>query len=165
MSLLQAAPVPVTDRERQDLQSLIRQRTCPQQISLRARIVLLAADGLGVRETAAELRIGRSTVQAWRRRWTASTEGSVQERLSDAPRSGTPPTFTAEQICTIIALACEPPTDSGRAITHWTQGELADEAVKRGYVDSISPHSVGRFLKSGAAKAASHARVAERHAR
>lgn len=165
MSLLQAAPVHVTDREREFLQTLIRQRTCPQQISLRARIILLAADGRGVRETAAELRIGRTTVQGWRRRWTASAEGSVQERLSDAPRSGTPPTFTPEQICTIIALACEPPTDSGREMTHWTQRELADEAVKRGYVDSISPHSVGRFLKSGAAKAASHSRVAERDTR
>jgi transposase len=111
------------------------------------RIILLAGDGVGVRPTADQLGISRSTVQGWRRRWVENPDASVAERLSDAPRSGTPPTFIAEQICTIIALACEAPQDSGRAITHWTQWEIADEAMKRGIVESISARSIGRFLK------------------
>jgi putative transposase len=146
MPLLHAAPVHVTDRERQQLEALVRQQTCPQQIAVRARIILLAGRGAGVRPTADELGIGRSTVQAWRRRWSENPGASVAERLSDAPRPGTPPTFTPEQVCGIIALACEPPQDSGRPITHWTQREIADEAIKRGIVAGISSRSVGRFL-------------------
>jgi transposase len=147
MPLLRPAPVPVTDRERQQLESLKRQATCSQHLALRARIILLAGQGVGVRPTADQLGIGRSTVQGWRRRWAENLDASVVERLSDAPRSGTPPTFTTEQICTIVALACEAPEDSGRAITHWTQWEIADEAMKRGIVDSISSRSIGRFLQ------------------
>lgn len=147
MPVLRAVPVPVTDRERRALEALERQPTCPQQLAMRARIILLAGRDVGVRATAAELGIGRSTVQAWRRRWTESPEASIAARLSDAARPGTPSTFTAEQVCAIVALACEAPADSGRAITHWTQREIAEEAMKRGIVDSISSRSIGRFLK------------------
>lgn len=165
MPLLRAAPVSVTDREHQQLEALVRQQTCPQQLAVRARIILLAGRGVGVRPTADELDIGRSTVQAWRRRWLENSGVSVAERLSDAPRPGTPPTFTPEQVCGIIALACEPPQDSGRPITHWSQREIADEAIKRGIVAGISSRSVGRFLKSRGPQAASHARLAQRQGR
>jgi len=73
---------------------------------------------------------------------------AVVERLQDAPRPGAPATFQAEQWCPIMALACEPPEASGRPISHWTPRELADEACKRGIVETISARHVGRFLKS-----------------
>jgi len=164
MPLLRAAPVPVTDRERQQLGALVRQQTCPQQLAVRARIILLAGRGAGVRPTADELDIGRSTVQAWRRRWLENSGASVAERLSDAPRPGTPPTVAPEQVCRIIALACEAPQGSGRPITHWTQREIADEAIKRGIVAGISSRSVGRFLKRRGPQGASHPRLAQRQA-
>ena len=47
----------------------------------------------------------------------------------------------------MIALACEPPETSGRPITHWTGKELAEEAIARGIVDSISPSQVNRYLR------------------
>jgi transposase len=162
MPLLRPAPVLITDRERRQLESLERQATCPQQLALRARIILLAGQGVGVRPTADQLGIGRSTVQGWRRRWLENPDASVAERLSDAPRSGTPPTFGAEQICAIVALACEAPQDSGRAITHWTQREIAEEAMKRGIVTSISSRSIGRFFKRSRPQTASLAILAER---
>jgi len=74
--------------------------------------------------------------------------------LSDLPRSGTPPKFTAEQLVQIMAVACEAPAESGRPVSHWTPPELADEVVKRQIVESISPSSVWRFLKSGRLKTA-----------
>src|SRR3712207_7962660 len=40
-------------------------------------------------------------------------------------------------------------SDAGRPVDAWTPRELADEAVKRQIVASISPTSVGRFLKAG----------------
>jgi hypothetical protein len=67
--------------------------------------------------------------------------------LSDAPRSGAPATFTPEAICQIIALACEDPATIDVPISHWSQSELARQAVERGIVKSISHGSVGRFLK------------------
>jgi putative transposase len=60
-----------------------------------------------------------------------------------------------------VALACEDPRDCGRPVTHWSTTELADEAVKRGIVESISPRSVGRFLGRGGPQAASHALLAK----
>ena len=71
----------------------------------------------------------------------------IEQVLADAPRPGAPGKFAAEQIVLIIALACEIPVESARPVTHWTRAELADEAVRRGIVESISPRQVGRFKK------------------
>jgi len=126
----------------------------------------LAGEGLGLTETAERLGIWRKTVSGWRRRWLARPAGeSLAERLSDAPRPGGPPTFTPEQICTIIALACEPPEQSGLPISHWSQSELARQAKKRGLVESISQRSVGRLLKRIAASTAPCSDVAHSQAR
>jgi len=65
-----------------------------------------------------------------------------------APRSGAFGKSTAEQITLITAIACEPPELSGRPVAEWTHAELADEAVKRGIVSSISASQVGRYLRA-----------------
>ena len=90
--------------------------------------------------------------------------GDIAARLADEPRSGRPATITAEQICTIIAIACEAPRDSGYEMTHWTQQCVADEAMRRGVVDSISQRSVGRFFKRSNIKAASDPLLADAEA-
>ena len=59
-----------------------------------------------------------------------------------------PVTFTAEQIVQIINLACTHPAAAGRPVDAWTPRELAAEAEKRQLVPSISPRTVGRFLKA-----------------
>jgi len=56
-------------------------------------------------------------------------------------------TFTPEQICQIMALACEDPERLDVPISQWSQSELARQAVNRGIIKSISHGSVGRFLK------------------
>jgi hypothetical protein len=118
-----------------------------------------------VRETARIVAGEPKTVRLWRRRWLAAKdEDSVAERLADAPRSGAPATFTAEQVCAIVALACEPPSASGRPITHWSQSELAREAVRRGVAERISQRSVGRMLKRSRPQAASGASLAHAQA-
>jgi transposase len=93
--------------------------------------------------------VWRKTVSQWRARWIGRSGScaSAIERLSDAPRSGAPARITAEQICGIVALACKLPSESGRPLSHWSQQELADEAMRRGIVEQISQRSVGRFLK------------------
>lgn len=69
--------------------------------------------------------------------------------LSDQERPGIAPTFSAEQLTKIIAVACELPEESERPVTHWTPRELVDEVIKRKIVDSISPRHIDRVLKGG----------------
>jgi hypothetical protein len=50
-------------------------------------------------------------------------------------------------ICKIVALSCEDPETLDVPVSHWSQSELARQAVRRGIVETISHGSVGRFLK------------------
>ena len=144
-----AAAIVLSREERCALEQLRRCASTLQALARRARMILMAGDGARVDETAACLGVWRKTVSQWRGRWLSASRSGVPvwERLSDAPRSGTPARITAEQICRIVALACEPPSRSDRPVTHWSQQELADEAMKRGIVARISQRSVGRFFK------------------
>jgi putative transposase len=155
--------IELTPRQLALLQRLIRRRSAPQQLVSRARLILLAASGLNNSQIGQQLHLYRGRVRHWRTRWLAATAHlataeaadpddqhlthAIEDLLADAPRPGTPPKFTPEQVVQIVALACEPPQDSERPISHWTPRELADEAQKRGIVHSISARSVGRFLK------------------
>ena len=140
-------PIILTDEERTELDRLIRAGSTPQQTVLRARMIVLAANGVGVAETAQVLGVWRKGVSRQRARWLAEAKAPIAVRLSDAPRCGAPPTFTAEQTCAIVALACEAPEASGVPLSHWSASDLAREAVKRGLVSAISPRTVGRFLQ------------------
>ena len=148
MPWLAADPVIVLPAHREALEALVRAYSTSQQLALRARMILHAADNIGVRESARELDVWPKTVRYWRGRWRqAPAAQSVSERLADAPRSGAPATYTPEQICAVIAMTCEKPSESERPISHWSQREIADEAIRRGLVSNISQRSVGRFLK------------------
>ena len=148
MPLLAADPVTVLPEQREQLEQLIRTHSTPQQLALRARMIVHAAEGVRVRESARELGVWPKTVRYWRKRWRqADDKHSVCERLADAPRSGAPATYTAEQVCAVVAMTCEKPSESDRPISQWSQREIADEAIRRGIVPNISQRSVGRFLK------------------
>ena len=134
MPWLAADPMIVLPAHREALEALVRAHSTSQQLALRGRMILHAADNIGVRESARELDVWPKTVRYWRKRWREAPDGqSVPERLCDAPRSGAP--------------ACERPSESERPISHWSQREIADEAIRRGLVSNISQRSVGRFLK------------------
>jgi putative transposase len=154
--------VPLSEAERQDLLGLIRAHTTPQHHSFRAHMILLLADGHTAPEVARRLGTSRRTVRLWRRHWLARPSSTVAARVHDAPRPGAPATFSAEQWCQIIALACEPPEASGRPISHWTSRELAEEARKRGIGATLAARHLGRFLKSGRAQAPQKPLWAER---
>jgi putative transposase len=153
------------------LEETTRSRQLPHGLVQRAKIVLLAAAGNNNKAISQVLKLQEETVGLWRKRWlSASNELAaceaknnglrqcIESVLADAPRPGIEPIFTAEQICQIIALACETPPEY---LSHWTRKTLAEEAVKRRIVKTISPTTIGRFLKSGAAKAPSVALLAE----
>lgn len=158
----QPQPITLSVPQQALLEALLRQARCPQALALRARIVLGATSGQRNERLAQALDCSLPTVRKWRRRWAAAEAhlAAVEHQphdlrtvlatvLADAPRSGAPGSFTAEQIVQIINLACTPPPEFGRPVDAWTPRELADEAVNQGIVVSISARSVGRFLKRG----------------
>ena len=156
-------PIVLSDRERAVLQQLANSRTVARQLGERATIILRLAAGIPKEAIAREVRLTRKIIYLWYDRWLAAQETlsgaaeasdkefrqAIDQILADRPRPGAPPTFTAEQICQLMALACQKPEDLGLPFTTWTPSELAWVAVQKGIVSSISPASVGRFLKAG----------------
>jgi transposase len=147
-----AVPLSLSEEERRELEQLVRRHSTAQQIALRGRIVLAAAAGKGKSEIAREVGLGVDRVRAWRMRWISLQavpleELPVAERLSDVPRPGRPSQFSAQQICQIVAMACEQPKE--RPISHWTGREIADEVMRRGIIKEISPRHAARVLKKG----------------
>lgn len=146
--------VRLTAEERQGLERMVRRHNTPQQIALRGRIVLAAAEGQNNSQIAKAMGISVKTARRWRERWLilqpiALADLSVEARLEDLPRPGAPARITADQRCQLEAMACEAPEVSGRPISHWTHREIADEMMKRGIVDQISARHAGRLLKRG----------------
>lgn len=171
------AQLQISERQEAILRQIIRRTKSPQNLVIRTKIVLAGSQfGQRNRQIARDLEISDQTVSTWRGRWldaaevlaTVEADGNDQELeeaiiqvLSDQPRSGVPPTFTAEQICQILALACESPALSGRPISAWTLRELTDEAIRREIVKTISATQVWRFLKRGGVETASEPLLAE----
>jgi len=108
-------------------------------------------DGATNQEIADRLGIYNPEVTTWTKRWIDRALEPLEDRLADLPRSGRADTITAEQWCQIVALACEPPEQHGRAISHWTSRELAEEAVKQGILEHLSPGHLRKVLKKNAA--------------
>jgi putative transposase len=176
-----APTIMLTARQRACMEQIARRQTNPQRLVRRAKLLLALDAGANNSPIARQMHLNRGTVCLWRHRWLAlaaklaqgEVEGlsdkalttMIETVLTDTPRPGTSATFTAEQIVQIVAVACEPPEESGRPISHWTPREVADEVRKRGLVETISTRRVGRFLKSGRFEAAPGGVLAQREAR
>jgi transposase len=156
-----AAKIRLTEKQHTILQQIVRSTTAPQRLVQRARLIVLAFDGMFNRVIANAIGLQRKQVGLWRRRWKQSFDAlvaiecresqaalrrAIEEVLGDAPRSGSSGKFTAEQVTQVLAVACEPADQSGRPIDEWTGRELADELIHRGIVPSISTSQVNRYL-------------------
>jgi hypothetical protein len=157
-----AAKIMITEKQQAILQQIANAATATVRHAQRARIILEAYQRKFNSDIAAKVRLDRRQVGLWRRRWADSFEAliaiecrennatlyrAIQQVLSDAPRVGAPCTFTAEQVTQILAVACEPPENSGRPVSRWTHRELTDEVIQRKIVSSISESQVGCYLQ------------------
>ena len=138
--------VVLTEDDRRVLTARARSQRAAHRAVLRARIVLAAADGAANAEIARRLGICDDTVRKWRARFCA--EGLAG--LADRARPGHRRTFPATAEAEIKALACARPAETGVPLSRWSTTELAAEAVTRGVVCSISPSTVGRWLRADA---------------
>jgi putative transposase len=177
MSGPRPASITLSARQRSLLEHLRRCQTASVRLVRRVCVLLALAGDPCLERVASDQGLTRVSVRLWRDRWLDSSdrlraaEASASDQdllelievaLDDAPRPGGPATFTPEQIVAIVAVACEPPEKSGRPISHWTHAELADEVKKRKIAESISPRSVGRFLKGSGPSAAQKPLLAQR---
>ena len=126
---------------------------------LRARIILLAAEGRSVAATARELGCTEKTVRKWRARWLA---WSVIEALDDAPRTGRPARIPITAHHELIKLACQRVDEHKAPFREvWTLGALADalrfetgvrmsksEAARVLEGAALQPHRVRMWLHS-----------------
>ena len=176
-----ARALPVSLRQREVLEQIVRRHKSQQQHVKRAQIILLGGDGFGNGQIADKLHIDRKTVYHWRKRWLSQIDqlGQIEAEaeaedalskaivsfLSDAPRPGTPVTYSAETVCQIIAVSCEDPSKCGYPLSHWTPQALRLEVIHRQMVSDISVRQIGRFLKGGGSQAASNALLGTAHRR
>ena len=158
----------LTNTQREILHQMERGTTTERRLIDRVQILLSCETLRSKKEVARTLGIDIKTVRKWHARWdevrgvlspleTDSVPRQAYRRvleaaLKDAPRSGAPLTFMAEQVAQIVAMACEKLDDSDGPVSHWTNGHLAAEAVARQIVASISGTSVGRFLREAQIK-------------
>lgn len=106
------------------LRELTRSSAAPAGHVQRARMVLLAAEGLPNTEIARRVGMTRQTVVAWRARYTA---GGIAA-LADLPRPGRPPVI--DEAAVVTATLNPPPADLG--VTHWSARTLADQLTRQG---------------------------------
>ena len=157
-----AAKVIVTERQFAILEQISKASTASQQLIQRANIILWGFAKSFNEDIALQVGLNRQQVGLWRQRWACSFDAlvaiecrenratlkrSIEQVLSDAPRIGSPGTFTAEQVTQILAVACEAPELSNRPIDYWTHRELTDEVIQRNIVSSISVSQVGCYLR------------------
>lgn len=159
-----ASPLPISVMQRTILEQIVQRQKSRQDHARRAGMILLSPAGLGIGQVSAQVGADRKTVSTWRKRWLIHQESlkvmeaqgdrralseAVLSILSDAPRTGTPVTYTAQVVAQVVALSCEDPKACGYPISHWTPQALREEVIARDIVKDISLRSVGRFLKGG----------------
>lgn len=117
-----APTVVLAAEDRTELDRRIHARTAAQQDALRARIVLLAADGLATTAIADTLGIARGTARSWRARFVASGLAG----LADRPHCPPPRRYPPDRQARIVVLACQSPAELGwNGQSHWTIKDLA----------------------------------------
>ena len=136
----------LADADRAELERRARCYTLPHAVVVRAKIVLLAAEGLGNAQIAARLDVHVNMVSSWRGRF--AREGL--DGLGDRRRPGRPRVFPAAVVAEVKAMACEPPEDRQVPQSRWSAADLAAQARAEGLVEKVARSTVWRWLEEDA---------------
>ena len=141
-----AAEIVLTGEEKAELSSLVRSRLTSVRLAQRARIVLLAAEGMRNKDIAVELGVGRIQVARWRERYARSRLAGIER---DLPR-GAPPVKV--DVARLVELTTQ---SKPKAATHWSTRTMAAESgvsaasVSRHWrAHGLKPHIVRGFKVS-----------------
>jgi transposase len=132
----QGKPINLTDEQRVELERRVRSQTRDARSVRRAKVVLLAADGVGNHEIARRLEISCGQAIAWRSRFA---EGGMVAIESDLPRSGRKPRIDAAEIVRVTTQT----TPEGA--THWGTRKLK---AKLGVSDTTQSSRYGEPMAS-----------------
>ena len=126
--------VNLSDDDKKLLESLVARRTAPQAEVTRAKIALLANEGMKLRDIAKELGVSTFTVSKWVKRFALTGV----KRLADAPRPGAPRVHGDDKVKEILELTATAPPDGA---THWSTNTMAKVA-------GASPSTIGRIWRT-----------------
>jgi len=142
-------PLPITAEQRRTLETWVRAQNTPQSIVRRAKIVLLAADGVSSLRVARETGASRPTVILWRQRFL---QGGPDALTEIAPGRGRRPTYNAERVKAVVEATTQskPP-----GATHWStrtmakaQGMSKATVQRIWFAHGLQPHRTKRFKLS-----------------
>jgi transposase len=148
-----AKKIAVSAEDRIVLEGIVRTRKCERRMLERARIVLLAAEGLPAPAIATRVGCSEKLVKRWRARYE---QGGI-EALRDASRSGAPLTHGPQSRALLIAKACTRPaaTEQGARRERWTYEQLGAEvgmSASQAHVilsrADIKPHRTDYWIMS-----------------
>jgi transposase len=142
--MMKAAGFEVGEAERAELASWVRTQRLPQALGMRARVILLSAEGHSLRAIAERLGVTQRTVCLWRRRYQSEGLAGLHSR----PRSGRPRRISRRKELAVVAATMRPPQHA----THWSARRLAKEvslscmSVHRIWQKyGLQPHSLETF--------------------
>src|SRR5271155_3823490 len=129
-----AAPVHLTEKDRDWLTKTIKSALTPQRLSERCFVVLLAASGKRNDQIAQKLKITRQKVARWRGRFLQLGRVGIE---SDEPGRGRKHTYTPEIRRLIVRMTTQ---ETPKAATHWSRQTMAKEL-------GVSPSTIGRVWR------------------
>jgi transposase len=144
-----ADPLPISAEQRRTLEAWVRAQNTPQSVALRARIVLLAADGRSNSQIAREVDASRPTVILWRQRFQRGGPGALTEIV---PGRGRRVIYGAKRVNEIVQATTQtkPP-----GATHWSTRSMAKaQGLSKATVQRIwsahglQPHRTKQFKLS-----------------
>jgi transposase len=137
--------VTIPEGERPRLEEVAAAHSAPSAYRLRAKMILLLAEGEGPTAVARRLGTSDRNVRKWRARWDAAPS---LDSIRDRDRGGAPPKFSLPERCELVKLACDRPDGIVAPFREeWSQGTLA-EVLRLSRGIEMSRSTVQRILAS-----------------
>ncbi len=144
-----AAAVTLSPEQTEVLERMARARSLPARVVERARVVLMAADGLENKEIAGRMNMTPEKAARWRNRFLV---GGVAALQKDAPRPGKPRTITERKVKRVVEMTLH---NKPANATHWSTRTMAraagisEASVRRIWrAHGLKPHQVRTFKLS-----------------
>lgn len=141
-----APEIVLSDEERAELTRLVRSKLTSVRLAQRARMVLLAADGMQNKEIAEQVGVGRVQVSRLRARYAQSRMAGIER---DLPRGAPPAKVDAARLVELTTQS-RPAT-----ATHWSTRKMAAElgvspstVMRHWHAHGLKPHLVRSFKVS-----------------
>jgi transposase len=141
-------PFQLPPQERDRLQQIVRTTTLSAGLVRRARVLLLLAEGVSLRQIQAQTGMSPRRIQHWKKSW----HKKGLDGLLDAPRAGRPKKLTVAKEAAILAATEEHPPG---CTTHWSTRRLARRLgvsnvtiMRVWHKAGLQPHRLRRYMAS-----------------